>query len=137
MIVELLQPAKIVFGLKGDFAHALETLGKQSAIPDLTLQLRNKTNNYNEERFSYIGDGIAIPHLRVDNLPAPELILGLSREGITFNNHVIKIVLFLVTPAEQPAQHLQLLQRVCSLLPAIRNELLAQRDPARVLKVVA
>ncbi len=137
MITELLDPAKIVFGLKGDFAQVLETLSKQSTIPDLTLQLRNKTIQGDEERFSYIGDGIAIPHLRVDNLPAPELILGLSREGITFNNHVIKIVLFLVTPAEQPAQHLQLLQRVCSLLPAIRNELLAQRDPARVLKVVA
>jgi sodium/potassium-transporting ATPase subunit alpha len=137
VITELLEPTKIVVGLKGDFAQALETLSKQSTIPDLTLQLRNKTIQGDEERFSYIGDGIAIPHLRVDNLPAPELILGLSREGITFNNHVIKIVLFLVTPAEQPAQHLQLLQRVCSLLPAIREELLAQRDPAEVLKVIA
>ena len=137
MIAELLQPAKIVFGLKGEFSQVLETLCKQSAIPGLPGQFRNKTIQRDEERFSYIGDGIAIPHLRVDNLPAPELILGLSREGITFNNHVIKIVLFLVTPAEQPAQHLQLLQRVCSLLPAIRSELLAQRDPARVLKVVA
>ena len=137
MIVELLQPAKIVFGLKGEFSQVIETLCKRSAIPGLSGQLRNKTTQRDEERFSYIGDGIAIPHLRVDNLPAPELILGLSREGITFNNHVIKIVLFLITPAEQPAQHLQLLQRVCSLLPAIRNELLAQRDPARVLKLVA
>ena len=137
MIVELLQPAKIVFGLKGEFAQVIETLCKQSAIPGLPGQLRNKKIQHDEERFSYIGDGIAIPHLRVDNLPAPELILGLSREGIRFNEHVIKIVLFLVTPAEQPAQHLQLLQRVCSLLPAIRNELLAQRDPARVLKVLA
>jgi sodium/potassium-transporting ATPase subunit alpha len=137
VIAELLQPAKIVFGLKGEFSQVIETLCKQSAIPGLSGQLRNKTIHSDEERFSYIGDGIAIPHLRVDNLPAPELILGLSREGITFNNHVIKIVLFLVTPAEQPAQHLQLLQRLCSLLPAIRNELLVQRDPARVLKVVA
>jgi sodium/potassium-transporting ATPase subunit alpha len=137
VIVELLQPAKIVFGLKGEFAQVIETLCKQSAIPGLPGQLRNKKIQHDEERFSYIGDGIAIPHLRVDNLPAPELILGLSREGIRFNEHVIKIVLFLVTPAEQPAQHLQLLQRVCSLLPAIRNELLAQRDPARVLKVLA
>jgi len=137
VIVELLQPAKIVFGLKGEFAQVIETLCKQSAIPGLPGQLRNKKIQHDEERFSYIGDGIAIPHLRVDNLPAPELILGLSREGIRFNEHVIKIILFLVTPAEQPAQHLQLLQRVCSLLPAIRNELLAQRDPARVLKVLA
>ena len=137
MIAELLQPAKIVFGLNGEFSQAIETLGGQSAIPDLPEQLRNKKIPQDEERFSYLGDGIAVPHLRVDNLPAPELILGLSREGITFNNHVIKIVLLLVTPAEQPAQHLQILQRVCSLLPAIRDELLAQREPARVLKAIA
>ncbi|HSF58660.1 MAG TPA: HAD-IC family P-type ATPase [Candidatus Binatia bacterium] len=137
MIAELLQPAKIVFGLRGEFTEVLETLSKQSALPGLAGQLRNKASTHDEERFSYIGDGIAVPHLRVDHLPAPELILGLSREGIKFNDHVIKIVLFLVTPAEQPAQHLQLLQRVCSLLPAIRDELLTQRNPARVLKAVA
>ncbi|HXV80898.1 MAG TPA: HAD-IC family P-type ATPase, partial [Candidatus Binatia bacterium] len=130
-------PTKIVFGLKGEFSQAIETLCKQSAIPGLPAQLANKRIQQAGERFSYIGDGIAIPHLRVDNLPAPELILGLSREGIRFNNHVIKIVLFLVTPAEQPAQHLQLLQRVSSLLPAIRDEILAERDPSRVLQAIA
>jgi mannitol/fructose-specific phosphotransferase system IIA component (Ntr-type) len=78
VIAELLQPAKIVFGLKGEFSQVIETLCKQSAIPGLSGQLRNKTIQRDEERFSYIGDGIAIPHLRVDNLPAPELILGLS-----------------------------------------------------------
>ena len=83
VIVELLQPAKIVFGLKGEFSQVIETLCKQSAIPGLSGQLRNKKIQRDEERFSYIGDGIAIPHLRVDNLPAPELILGLSREGIS------------------------------------------------------
>jgi sodium/potassium-transporting ATPase subunit alpha len=50
---------------------------------------------------------------------------------------VIKIVLFLATPAEQPARHLQLLQRLCSLLPAIRNELLRQRDATGIIKVIA
>ena len=34
--------------------------------------------------YSYIGEGIAVPHLRIDNLAAPELILGLSPEGISF-----------------------------------------------------
>jgi sodium/potassium-transporting ATPase subunit alpha len=137
VIAELLQPAKIVFGLKGEFSQVLDTLCKQSALSGLPAQLRSKPINRDGERFSYIGDGIAVPHVRVDNLPAPELILGLSREGIRFNDHVIKIVLFLATPAEQPAQHLQLLQRVCSLLPAIRDELLLLRDSARVLQAVA
>jgi sodium/potassium-transporting ATPase subunit alpha len=138
MIAELLEPAKVVFGLKGDFSQVLEALAKQSAMPDLVSRLCNKSRSSNEdERFSYIGGGIAVPHLRVDHIPAPELILGFSPEGIRFNNHVIKIVLLLVTPAERPAQHLQLLQRVCSLLPAVRDELLTHRDPARILKVVA
>jgi PTS system fructose-specific IIC component len=137
VITELLQPAKIVFGLRGEFTEVIETLCKQSALPGLAGQFRNKTIQRDEERFSYIGDGIAIPHVRVDNLPAPELILGLSREGIRFNNHVIKIVLFLVTPAEQPAQHLQLLQRIGSLLSAIRDQIMAERDPSRVLRAVA
>ncbi len=137
MIAELLQPARIVFGLKGEFSQVIETLCRQSALPGLAGQLRNKPSSHDEERFSYIGDGIAIPHVRVDNLPAPELILGLSREGIRFNDYVIKIVLLLVTPAEQPAQHLQLLQRIGSLLPAVRDEILAERDPARVLRAVA
>jgi magnesium-transporting ATPase (P-type)/mannitol/fructose-specific phosphotransferase system IIA component (Ntr-type) len=137
MIAELLAPAKIVFGLKGDFSQVLETLCKQSTIPGLPAQLRAKIINHNEDRFSYIGDGIAIPHLRVENIRAPELILGLSPVGVRVNDQVIRILLVLATPADQPAQHLQLLQRVCSLLPAIRDELLAQRDATRVIRAVA
>jgi mannitol/fructose-specific phosphotransferase system IIA component (Ntr-type) len=119
VIAELLAPAKIIFGLKGNFSQVIEALGKQCSIPGLAVQLRAKTSDHDDKRFSYIGDGIAVPHLRVDNIRVPELVLGLSSEGVSFNTHVVKIILLLVTPAEQPAHHLQLLQRVCSLLPAI------------------
>ena len=137
MIAELLEPAKIVFGLKGDFSQVLENLCAKSAIPGLPAQLRDTIKDHNASRFSYIGDGIAVPHLRVVNLRAPEIVLGFSPAGVRLDGQVVKIVLFLATPADQPAQHLQLLQRVSSLLPAIRNELLTQRDAARVIKVVA
>jgi mannitol/fructose-specific phosphotransferase system IIA component (Ntr-type) len=113
MIVELLPSTKILFGLKGDFSQVIDTLSERSSVPGLAAQLRAKISNHGDERFSYIGDGIAVPHLRVDNLSAPELVLGLSSEGIEFNAHVIKIILLLITPAEQPARHLQLLQRIC------------------------
>ena len=137
MIAELLTPGNVVFGLSGGFHGALETLCRRSSIPNLSAQLRINDNDRREQRYAFIGDGIAVPHLRVDNLPAPQLFLGLSREGVRLNDQAAHIVLFLVTPAEQPAQHLQLLQRVCSLLPAIRDELLAQRDPVQVLKIIA
>jgi sodium/potassium-transporting ATPase subunit alpha len=137
MIVECLAPAKVVFGLKGNLSDVIEKLSSRSSLPDLAAQFRAQKPEQRNERYSYIGDGIAVPHLRVEHLPAPELILGLAPDGLSFNKHRIKIVLLLATPADQPAQHLQLLQRLCSLLPAVRDELLAQRDPARVLQVIA
>jgi sodium/potassium-transporting ATPase subunit alpha len=137
MIVERLDPVKIVFGLKGDFTQALDQLCARSPLKDLAARLHAEKPNQKTERYSYIGNGIAVPHVRLDNLSAPELILGLSPEGLTLNNDKVQVVLFLATPAEQPAQHLQLLQRVCSLLPPIRDELLAQRDARRVLQSIA
>ncbi len=137
MIAELLRPTQVVFGLQGSFPQAIDMLCGKSAIPGLANQLREKTSNHDEERFSYIGDGIAVPHLRVDGLTAPEVILGFSPQGIALNDHVVTIILVLATPAEQAAQHLQLLQRIGSLLPALRGELLAQRGAERVIRAIA
>jgi mannitol/fructose-specific phosphotransferase system IIA component (Ntr-type) len=44
------------------------------------------------EHYSYLGDGIAVPHVRLDHLVAPELILGLSAESLSFNNDKIQVV---------------------------------------------
>ena len=136
MIAERLDSEKIVFGLKGPLVKALDGLCARSSVADLAAHFRSQKPGENE-RYSYLGDGIAVPHVRIDHLAAPELILGLSNDGLSFNHHKINVVLLLATPAEQPPQHLQLLQRVCSLLPAIRNELLAQRDAGGVLRLIA
>ena len=137
MIAERLEARKIVFGLKGDLSRVINTLCDRSTIPELAAQFRAQKPDDSNERFSYIGDGIAVPHLRIDHLAVPELILGISRDGLSFNDHRIKIILILATPAEQPAQHLQFLQRVSSLLPAIRDELATQRDGQRVVQLIA
>lgn len=137
MIAEILEPAKVVRGLKGDFNKSLELLCSRSSVPDLAARVRKRRSAHEEERYSYIGQGIAVPHLRVETLAAPEIILGLAPDGLSLNKETVRIILLLVTPAEQPAQHLQLLQRIGSLLPAISDELLAQRDPARILQTIA
>ena len=137
MIAERLEATKIVFGLRGELAKAIEDLCARSSISDLPEHFRIHKTNEDNERYSYIGSGIAVPHARIDNLAAPELILGLSTEGLSYNDHKINIVLVLATPAEQPAQHLQLLQRIGSLLPAIREEILAERDAGGVLRLIA
>jgi magnesium-transporting ATPase (P-type) len=137
MIAERLEPGKIVFGLKGDLTHAIDQLCRRSPLPELAVHFRAHRENRANQRYSYIGQGVALPHVRIENLEAPELILGLSPQGLSFDANRVQIILLLATPAEQPAQHLQLLQRIASLLPAIRDELLAQRDPRAVLQVIA
>ena len=136
MIADRLDSEKIVFGLKGPLGKAIDELSARSSVADLANHFRSQKPDENE-RYSYIGHGIAVPHVRINHLAAPELILGITPEGLSFNNHRINVVLLLATPAEQPPQHLQLLQRICSLLPAIRDELLAQRDADRVLRIIA
>jgi sodium/potassium-transporting ATPase subunit alpha len=138
MIAERLDSAKIVFGLKGEIAGAIDQLSAHSEIEGLGAQFRAHPANERNERYSYIGEGIAMPHLRVDNLAQPELILGLSRDGLKFNDHYrVNLIILLITPAARPAEHLQLLQRIASLLPALRDELLEQRRADDVIKIVA
>ncbi|MBI2359238.1 MAG: HAD-IC family P-type ATPase [Deltaproteobacteria bacterium] len=137
MIVELLRAEKIIFDLKGSFPEALESPLRRFSSPDRLPELRSGLASAKADAYSYIGSHIAIPHVRLEGLPGPELILGLSREGVRLNQHRVQIVLLLVTPAEQTEEHLKLLQRLSSLLPAIRHELVAQRDAAGVLRVVA
>jgi sodium/potassium-transporting ATPase subunit alpha len=137
MIAERLDNAKIVFGLKGELADAIDHLSARSQIPELGAQFRAHPPDQQNERYSYIGEGIAVPHFRIDNLAEPELILGLSPAGLAFNDHNVQVVLLLATPAERPAEHLQLLQRISSLLPAIREELLKQRRPEEIIKLIA
>jgi sodium/potassium-transporting ATPase subunit alpha len=137
MIAERLEQNKILFGLRGEFPKVIDRLCSVAKLNDMATRFHAQAQTRANDRFSYIGDGIAVPHLRIDNLTAPELILGLSPQGVSLNDHKIKVVLLLATPAERPAEHLQLLQRIGSLLPAIRDDLLKQRDAGQVIKIIA
>ena len=59
VIVELLQPAKIVFGLRR-LLSGHQTLSDNPRYPACRNSSRNKKIPQDEERFSYIGDGVAV-----------------------------------------------------------------------------
>jgi sodium/potassium-transporting ATPase subunit alpha len=137
MIVERLDAGKIVFGLRGEFSDAVDSLCQHANVADLAKRFRADNPKQQLEHYSLLGGGLAVPHLRIEQLAAPELVLGLAPDGISVNGHRIHIILLLATPAEQPTQHLQLLQRVSSILPAVRDELLRQRNAEQVLRLIA
>jgi P-type Ca2+ transporter type 2C len=66
-----------------------------------------------------IGDGIAIPHIRLDGLKKPMVRLAVVKDGLDFNavdGEPCKIVFLFITPSEQTTVHLQILAKISGLL---------------------
>jgi magnesium-transporting ATPase (P-type) len=137
MIVELLRPEKIVTGLRGELSQALEQLFARSSFPERVNEFRAALAQRNSRLYSYVGDETVIPHVRIEGLPRPEMILGLARDGVRLDGRLVKVLLFLATPAEWTEEHLQLLQRLSSVLPAIEDELLAASGAGSAWNVLA
>jgi PTS system nitrogen regulatory IIA component len=65
-----------------------------------------------------IGGGIAIPHCKVGGLKAPVLVLGLSREGVSFESvdgKAAHVVFLVVSPLEHPNVNLRVLAAIAKL----------------------
>lgn len=66
-----------------------------------------------------VGDGVAMPHARIEGLKEPVVFVGISRQGINFaslgGRPVYLIVLFL-TPLLESNLHLKILSKVAELL---------------------
>jgi len=136
MIRELLRPEKVVLGLRGRFPDVLDELLRRSSFAERREEVRATLAEESAHRYVFIGRDIAIPHFRLEGLAAPELILAVSAKGIWLDDRRARIVLLLATPADQPAQHLQLLQRLSSFLPEVAEDLLRQKSASRVLDLI-
>lgn len=116
MITELLRPEKIVTGLSGGLAQALEQLFTRSSFPDRVNEYRTALIGGNSKLYTYVDDEIAVPHVRIEGLPGTDMILGLARKRVRFNGHSIKILFFLATAAEQTEEHSRHTVRTAALL---------------------
>ena len=81
-----------------------------------------------------IGDGVAIPHGKMDRIAEMIVAFGRSSRGIDFQSMDSKpahLFFLLVTPADRPGEHLRTLARVSRILknPVLRHEL--QHAPNR------
>ena len=90
-----------------------------------------------------VGNGLALPHIRVNDIPQPVVIVGVTENPITDyqsqDDQPVRVVVFTVAPDENPEAYLQLLGSVSRKL---RNpELLAKLtegtpSEANILKVL-
>lgn len=84
-----------------------------------------------------IGQGVAIPHCKLKGLARGVVAVGLVPAGVDFgaaDRQPVQVFFLVVSPAEVPAEHLQILAAISRWIRADQHagKLLALRDPAAV-----
>jgi len=88
-----------------------------------------------------IGQGVAIPHVRLPVIQEPTVGVGISPEGIDFDtldNEPVHIIVLFAMPSGSQKEYLGLLAQVMVTLkiPGFREKLLECRSCDEVLKVL-
>ena len=116
-----------------DLAHA--------ANPQIKAETINRVLTEREQLGSTgVGNGVAIPHARVEGLANLLFCFGRSIRGINFDavdNRPVHLFVVLLTPPDQADGYLQSLAGVSNLLkdPDNRNTLLQATDVERVVEL--
>ncbi|PID54934.1 MAG: hypothetical protein CR978_01765 [Gammaproteobacteria bacterium] len=119
---QLLPPHRVlcrrdVGSMKSLFTHIADAISQDS--PDIATPTIIKELNAREKLGSTgLGDGIAIPHTRLEGLEKPCGCLITLVDGIDFDapdNKKVDIVFALLVPSEANGEHLQILSSLAKL----------------------
>jgi len=122
-LTEILQPDCLKVPLTGsdkesaiaelvDLLEAADVLQDRNAVLNAVLT-REKT------RSTGIGSGIAIPHGKCSAVKELVMAVGIAKEPIDFQSvdgNPVKIILLLVSPADQTGPHIQALARISRVM---------------------
>jgi two-component system sensor histidine kinase KdpD len=91
---------------------------------DLNAVLRNIAKR-EEQGSTFLNEGVALPHARIEKLPRPVVAVGLTRKGVSdvSTDKPIENVFLILSPAEAPETQIQILGLVSR---ASRNRMLLQ-----------
>jgi two-component system, OmpR family, sensor histidine kinase KdpD len=99
------------------------------------LREREKTGS------TFLNEGVALPHARLESLTRPEIALGLTHGGVLDSptEKPIEVVFMLLSPAEGPNTHLQLLSRAGRMLQSreLRRRLAKIQDPTDAVEQIS
>ena len=87
-----------------------------------------------------VGNGVAIPHVRIENLDSILLFFGRTHDGVGYDsvdNQPVYFIVMIISPADKPAEYLETLGAVSRFLkqPEIRRELRLAHDAKEIKKI--
>ena len=93
-----------------------------------------------QEGGTFVGDDIAIPHVRIKALSQPIVALGIGKAGIhdRDSNRDFKIMILLLSPVDPPSIHVEMLSIISRIArdDQWRREVLAARQPSDVIRLI-
>jgi two-component system sensor histidine kinase KdpD len=140
----LLSPQRIVIWEEPASKHDLqqrlaETITKQA--PGLSAdRVLAKLAERENQGSTFLNEGVALPHARMEELSEPQVALGLTHAGVldAEAEKPIEAVFLLLSPADGANVHLQLLSKVGRALQNrdLRRALQQARTPAEALSAI-
>ncbi|MDW7771339.1 MAG: PTS sugar transporter subunit IIA [Desulfobulbaceae bacterium] len=87
-----------------------------------------------------VGNGVAIPHARIENLESILLFFGRTHTGIGFDaidNQPVHFIVMILAPVDQPEKYLKTLGAVSRFLkkPDIRKQLRLAEDSKKIMEI--
>ena len=136
-IRDAIRPNLIFIGLETENADsAIEVMAHEmSAAANLDADMVESALKEREKLGSTsVGNGFAIPHCKLLNLG--EIVVALARfdKGVDFggsrNHDPVRVFFVVLSPPDQPAEHLQVLSQIARILKNedLRNQLLNAPD---------
>ncbi len=143
-LVDAMSPGRVVLGLQ---ASSLEEVIGQAfgSVPPADLpaapdKIVKAVLERERAMSTYLGNGLAIPHARLEGVDKPALLFARSDEGIPVKGREDKahLIFILMTPAGSPRIQVRLLARICGL---VSSEYVAERlrradSPAAVVEAI-
>lgn len=142
----IVTPANVIVGLEardkaGAVRELLGAIGKTKPLSDPETCFRDIVER-DAIASTWQGRGIAMPHARTAGTATFATAIGISREGIRYDedepDHIAKLVILSVCPKDEPGPYLQFIARMARVLSdeTRRDAILSAPDAAAAVKAI-
>lgn len=145
-LAESLTDGRVVIGVSGaDKAEIIRNLLQRVEAKGILTDREGLVRAFLEREAkgsTGIGNGIAIPHVRSEQVQELEYVMGNSQEGVDFESldgEPVHIIFLMIAPAGSHGIHIKALARVSRILndEALRLRLRRALDPDEVVRLIA
>ena len=122
-------------------SELIDLLGQRSEVKNIA-ELKQMIFHREKLMSTGIGQGIAIPHIRVAGIEKPVVVVGLSPSGISdyesIDNQPVRVIIMIVAGAKQHKEYIKILSQIVSLLKngPVRQQLFQSRSTDEVYNIL-